>query len=284
MVAFGVLLNLPLGTFGFIPKGASLKDYESKIWMTKEQIVVEDQIVEEKVSELKRELLLLSGTTNRGFKASNTERKRARDLIFELEKLNPTAEPAATYYSDNTLTTTDGPSISGKWTLMYTDAPDITGLDTTRNPFSTAKLGRIGQECNPPFVKNVIEWLRPDWADNLPFSGSTESRVLQKVVTSASATTDKPTIVNLKIAGLEVASPNQSFDSSSNDGNLVSKIEKDGLIAGLLSANPIDLKGPLNPPFGQFRILYLDDQFRITLTSQNYVAVNQRCTAEEEWF
>ena len=306
---FTLLLNLPLHSFGFLIDAQLRRSSHQNIWMTGDgegqDIIVTS--MDDEVSELKRELMEISKSTNRGFKATNLDRKRARDLIFALEKLNPTAEPAASYYptdeATTTTTTTTTPtrskddddeddvgkpsssSIAGKWNLVYTDAPDITGLDTTRNPFSTTKLGRIGQECNPPYVKNVIEWLRPDWANSLPLSGSTDSRILQKVVTSASATTNKPNIVNLKIAGLEVVAPTTtSTSSSSNSDSLVSRIEKDGLVAGLISTNPIDLKGPLNPPFGQFRILYLDDQFRITLTSQNYVAVNQRCPVDEEWF
>lgn len=226
-------------------------------------------------------LVYLALTTNRGFQASTAERRRARDLIFSLERLNPTLEPASAYYADDCRRpdTLGVPTISGKWTLIYTDAPDITSLDTTRNPFSTAKLGRIGQDCNPPYVKNVIEWMRPNWASALPLSGSEETRVLQKVVTSASATPEKPNVVNLKIAGLELVSPNNT-----SGGGFSNRIQKDGIIAGLISSNPVDLKGPLNPPFGQFKILYLDDEVRITLTSQYNVAVNRRCNENEEWF
>merc|ERR1711935_241386 len=126
---------------------------------------------------------------------------------------------SVTYGGDN-----DEISISGKWTLIYTDAPDITGLDTSRNPFSTATLGRIGQDCNPPFVKNVIEWKRPSWASSLPFSGNENSRILQKVVTSASASPDKPNLVNLKIAGLELETPGRQDEVSADDADVASRI------------------------------------------------------------
>lgn len=236
-------------------------------------------------SMLIEKLQQVADRTNRGFQASSADRRQARDIAFSLEKLNPTAAPAAAYYESSTSTesTEECPTVSGKWTLIYTDAPDITSLDTSRNPLSTASLGRIGQECNPPYVKNVIEWKRPSWAGSLPFSGTEDSRVLQKVVTSASSSPEKPNIVDLKIAGLELENPNQD-DQLSTDEDIVSRIERDGLVAGLLSSNPIDLKGPLNPPFGQFRILYLDEDLRITLTSQNYIAVNSRCKDGEEWF
>ena len=66
-----------------------------------------------------------------------------------------------------------------------------------------AKLGRIGQECSPPFIKNVIEWKRPDWASSLPFSGTKSSRVLQKVCCKGSSNPSKPAVVDLKLVGLE---------------------------------------------------------------------------------
>ncbi|KAL3944532.1 MAG: hypothetical protein SGBAC_001400 [Bacillariaceae sp.] len=237
----------------------------------------------EEASLLIEKLRQIADQTNRGFQASSTQRRQARDIALSLEKLNATPAPAAAYYESNNESKAEGPTVSGKWNLIFTDAPDITSLDTSRNPFSTATLGRIGQECNPPFVKNVIEWKRPSWAGSLPFSGSEDSRILQKVVTSASASPEKPDVVDLKIAGLELENPNRD-DQLSTVGDIASRIERDGLVAGLLSSNPIDLKGPLNPPFGQFRILYLDDDLRITLTSQNYIAVNSRCKEGEEWF
>ena len=238
------------------------------------------------VSVLIEKMRQIADRTNRGFQASSTDRRQARDIAFSLEKLNPTAAPAAAYY-ENSAPSKESPrgrpTVSGKWNLIYTDAPDITSLDTSRNPLSTASLGRIGQECIPPYVKNVIEWKRPSWASSLPFSGTEDSRVLQKVVTSASATPEKPDTVDLKIAGLELENPNQE-DELAKDNDIASRVERDGLVAGLLSLNPVDLKGQLNLPFGQFRILYLDEDLRITLTSQNYIAVNSRCKEDEEWF
>lgn len=240
------------------------------------------------VQTLKSELVKLADRTKRGFTASAAEKRKANEIIQSLQRLQTIPDPAKSYYdksSTSSVTTgendgTSNISISGKWTLIYTDAPDITGLDTTRNPFSTAKLGRIGQECDPPYIKNVIEWVRPDWAKDLPFSGSDESRILQKVVTSGSATPSKPTFVDLKVAGLELV----AGESNSNGSNVVETIQSQGLAAGLLSINPVDLKGPLNPPFGRFEILYLDEEFRAIRTSQNFLAVNKRCSKDDEWF
>jgi hypothetical protein len=240
-------------------------------------------VVDPEGKKIKQEFLELADRTNRGFQASNMDRKRARELIYDLARYNPSKEPASPYYSKEMgESNSSSATLAGKWTLVYTDAPDITGLDTSRNPLSTAKLGRIGQECKPPYIKNVIEYRRPDWAANLPFSGTEDSRVLQKIVTSGSATPDKPFLVELKAVGLELEAGEGKDESDTSD--FVSLIQKKGLPAGLLMTNPVDLKGPLTAPFGRFEILYLDDEFRVIQTYQNYLAANRRIKEGDEWF
>jgi hypothetical protein len=240
-------------------------------------------VVDPEGAKIKQEFLELADRTNRGFQASNMDRKRARELIYDLARFNPSKEPASPYYSKEMgESSSSSATLAGKWTLVYTDAPDITGLDTSRNPLSTAKLGRIGQECKPPYIKNVIEYRRPDWAANLPFSGTEDSRVLQKIVTSGSATPDKPFLVELKAVGLELEAGEGQDELDT--GDFVSLIQKKGLPAGLLMTNPVDLKGPLTAPFGRFEILYLDDEFRVIKTYQNYIAANRRIKEGEEWF
>merc|ERR1712232_913375 len=153
------------------------------------------------------------------------------------------------------------------------------------NPLAP-KLGRIGQECCPPYIKNVIEWKKPDLIDQvpLPFAGSKESRILQKVCTKASATSTKPMLVNLEVAGLELVAPPPPTSATTGGGgsSLQEDIEQEGLPVGLLRNNPLELRGPLTAPFGQFEILYLDEEMRIIRTNQNYLAVNLR--SGEEWF
>ena len=165
--------------------------------------------------------------------------------------------------------------------MIYTDAPDITSLDSS-GPFATAKLGRIGQECNPPSIKNVIEWQRPDWAANLPFSGSESSRVLQKVCCEGVAKSDKPTTVDLSIVGLEINGRESSSEDSSSSNGLIDSILNGP--SAFFESNPIALSGPLTAPFGKFDILYLDGDMRITKTYQGYYAVNTRISKEDEWF
>jgi hypothetical protein len=295
MLAFALgSLSLVAG-FGITPIAtAGTKNPRSTaMWMSSEDLMTTEEkqekvpIVKSDQKEtrlLKQALLDLADRTKRGFFASSADRKRASGIIDDLARYNPTREPASPYYSlKQEPSSSSSSTIAGKWTLVYTDAPDITGLDTSRNPFSTAELGRIGQECSPPYIKNVIEWSRPKWAENLPLSGTSESRVLQKVVTSGSASAENPLKVDLKIIGLELRAGGNSEDDI-DAGDFQKLIQKQGLPAGLLRTNPVELKGPLTAPFGQFQILYLDEDMRVTKTFQNHLAVNTRIKDGEEWF
>lgn len=226
------------------------------------------------VHRLKKELMDLGTKTKRGFSASSTDRSTANRLIQELKQYNPTTEPAESYYSSNHKRPLSNlnPSLAGAWTLLYTDAPDITSLDTA----PTAQLGRIGQDCTPPFITNVIEWKRPAWAAGLPFSGSDRTRLLQKVVTKATASPNEPTTLQLNLVGIEVLS------DTGKETDLWKAVQESGVASGLVQVKPINLKGKLQPYFGTCSILYLDDELRIIKTGQNYVAVNRR--EKEPWF
>lgn len=268
-----MLLFLNIAVQGFAPSHRRqtfpLKSEEN------EETELDSQNLLHEVKRLKDQLFQLADSTKRGFNASKEERNMAKDIIDQLERLNPTSEPASPYYSD--LTYIPGPNVCGKWTLIYTDAPDITSLDKTT---PTAQLGRIGQECNPPYIKNVIEWKRPEWAAALPFSGSDNSRILQKVCTKAKASSDNPLQLELELAGFElVAGPEVD---SANSNTLLDSITKEGLPVGLVQQSPLSLEGPLTAPFGRAKILYLDEDLRILRTNQNFLAVNIR--SETEWF
>lgn len=136
-----------------------------------------------------------------------------------------------------------------------------------------AKLGRIGQQCSPPFIKNVIEWKRPDWAASLPFSGNESSRILQKVCCTGSADASDPAAVNLKLVGLEITA-----DAGEKEGGVV----RSSGPAAFFENFPVSLEGPLSLAFGRFEVLYLDRDMRITKTFQGFTAVNVR--DETEWF
>ena len=239
---------------------------------------------------LLEDLSALAFCTSRGFNATQSERNQVQRIISELTKYNPTAEPVAAYYSDTTTKALSSSSsnavssLAGKWTLIYTDAPDIISLEGSRN--SLAVLGRIGQECDPPYIRNVIEWRRPSWADFLPFSGTEQARILQKVVTRAQASPQRPSVVQLDLVGLELESPNDEGSSSlDTDRTLSTQLQQRGLLPTLLNQAPIQMQGPLTAPFGEFEVLYLDSQIRIIRTGQNYIAVNRRIIPiEDAWF
>ncbi|KAL3816389.1 hypothetical protein ACHAXA_008359 [Cyclostephanos tholiformis] len=226
----------------------------------------------------KDDLIALAERTCRGFSASISDRDEAKRIISNLSMYNPSDEPASAYFRVNETPGIDRSTIAGKWTLIYTDAPDITSLDG--GALAMAKLGRIGQECSPPSIKNVIEWLRPDWASYLPFSGGETSRVLQKVCCEGSATQDNPKVVDLRVVGVELLGLNGGDDFVGGEN-----IRKNNFLDGpatLLEKNPVKLQGPLTAPFGKFEILYLDNDMRVTKTFQGYLAVNIR--DENPWF
>ena len=233
---------------------------------------------------LKQELMRWSEQTERGFRATSSEQGTVKDIIFELAKYNPTESPATAYYENGMAS--NRTSLAGKWTLIFTDAPDITGLESN-NPF--VELGRIGQECEPPTIANVIEWKAPEWVDNSPLvpsflkgqQNANDRRIIQKVVTQGKASPRNPSLVNLDVAGLKV----EASKRESSGTGFQESIEQRGLIAGLLEQRPLDLQGPLKAPFGTFEIIYLDDTMRITRTGQNFFAVNRRIQdGDEEWF
>ena len=246
----------------------------------------------QKRQELKNELLSLSSTTKRGFYASSEQRTQAKKIIESLASLNPTLEPASTYYTNgDKITTNSEPSIAGKWTLKYTNAPDITSLDpnTSRVPNivpPNAKLGRIGQECNDEksTISNVIEWGKPDWLNNIIARTSTdngsqmnsEDRILQKVVCEAKAYPKEPNIVQLDLVGFELLGETDESDEGAGNDRPKNISPRDLFVKGpaeLLKRNPIQLKGPLKAPFGRFEILYLDEEMRIIKTNQGFYVV-----------
>lgn len=269
----------------------------------------ENASVTTELEKLKSNLLSLADRTDRGFRASKSDRNEANELIAQLSRYfdASTIEPARDYYSatDQKRNMRDEfappkPSLCGKWTLVYTDAPDITGLDPSiNNPFpvpTLATLGRIGQDnCEPPFIKNVIEWARPEWIGSLPLpsflvgkrksdreNDDDDVKILQYVVTEARASPEQPSKVQLKVVGLQVEAKGVDAGSVSGQSRLLQGVQNAGWLPGLLANQPIDFKSPVKAPFGEFEVLYLDEDMRIVRTGQNYIAVNIR--SGSDWF
>ena len=163
-LSVGSLLFLLQPCLSFAPKNVVRHKKLNSLHATNDDASAElitptSPVASEDAVRLKEELLALAESTQRGFKASREEKQNAKSIVAKLAKLNPTAEPAKSYYDDADKSSNDedidsaSPDLSGKWTLIYTDAPDITSLDTSNNPLATSKLGRIGQECSPPYIR-----------------------------------------------------------------------------------------------------------------------------------
>ena len=182
----------------------------------------------EERQELKVRAYELSIETERGFQSTPQQAKEMKTIIDRLTELNPSTEPAWSYYGKTnpltrqlyqSLANQKGQrqtqeeeetlaSLEGKWILTYTNVPSIVSLATDNLGF--AKLGRIGQECTPfpdYTVRTIIEWKRPDWVHNLETSlpggiskwlfGKEESSVLQITTLRAKATPDDPSSLGI---------------------------------------------------------------------------------------
>jgi len=194
--------------------------------------------------ELKGKIFDLATLTERGFECNSDRREEMNDLINQISLLNPTPEPAWSYYGvlsrqlhlsmsdEEDDSGTGSPSLEGKWTLVYTDVPEITSMSL--NPFmGLAKLGKIGQECTPfpnYTVKNVIELKRPEWAKDFPFLGTAESGIIQKMTMRAQASPRNPRNIGLSSSprGVEVLSSKSNENIQPPKFSLVTK---DGLVA-----------------------------------------------------
>ncbi len=100
------------------------------------------------------------------------------------------------------------------------------------------------------------------------------------MVTKGSASPEAPSKVFLELIGLKVDGP-PAKDASKN---IVRTIEQNGILAGGLQVFPLPLQGPVSIPFGEFELLYLDEEMRITRTGQNYFAINFKDNSQSEWF
>ena len=238
---------------------------------------------------LKLSLLFQAQDAKRGFQATPSQRDEVSSIISQLAALNPTSQPAAAYYTDqNTNFNIDEQqqgTIRGKWTLQYTNAPDITSLDPTLSndvnvdnginlpsPPPLSKLGRIGQECDAVAgtITNVIEWRQPDFVDwfdkvnksnddsDYSKSESNDSqedansgpRVLQKIVCEATADPDRPYQVDLQLVAFELLGETEDRDDQQSSESKESGGSDSGR-RGFNIFNPLGL--PL--PFSSFEAL-----------------------------
>jgi len=96
---------------------------------------------------LKRSLLSLSASYDRGFGATPSSRSRVEDTISQLERLNPTPDAARGVDGDG-----DAP-LRGIWRMVWTTAQDV--LLLAASPVTT--VGAIYQVIEPPVATNIID-------------------------------------------------------------------------------------------------------------------------------
>jgi len=108
---------------------------------------------------LKRQILQLGASYDRGFGASPRARTKMESILSRLESYNPQTN-AARFIDGSGRTTTDasyGSQISplkGNWRMVWTTASDVLLLGG--NPFIA--IGAIYQFIDPPVVTNVIDF------------------------------------------------------------------------------------------------------------------------------
>lgn len=161
---------------------------------------------------LKKKLLQLGASFDRGFGASPKARQEVNKIIKELENLNKQTNAAEGI---------DGSSespLSGSWRMIWTSAVDVLALEAS--PIAT--VGAIYQLFDPPVVTNVIDFI-PRVQSILPPSGVTSSLLRVQVRTKASKRYESDNRVGLvfenvklqpmELIGMDVSGlPPVSFD------------------------------------------------------------------------
>lgn len=176
--------------------------------------------------------------TERGFKKDKSMAADVRNAIHALADAAKDLTPVP---------------LDGDWTLLWTDAPDITSLESGL-PFAPT-LGRIGQEISAEegTVVNVIEW-RPAALLTTFRAELAEDSVEQRVVTGFTEASPGDVKLVLKGAGLR---PRRVLNQD-------------------LELGPYDAVGPLSLPFGEFRVLFNDGLLRVVKTGRDHYSINEK--------
>lgn len=149
---------------------------------------VQEQAVEESIGnqdELKRKLLQLGASYDRGFGASPSARDQVDQVIQELEKCN-TQEFAAEGINGG-INYGPGSPLEGSWRMIWCTAQDVLILGAS--PLAT--VGAIYQVFTPPIVTNIIDFI-PRAQSLFPPSLVPSSLLRAEVQTRASPRADGP--------------------------------------------------------------------------------------------
>ena len=151
-----------------------------------------------RVERLKRDMLEMGASFDRGFGASPRAREKAKQIISDLESENQEMN-AARHISGNPSTNDEASPLTGRWRLIWTTATDVLGLGAS--PIAT--VGAIYQFFDPPIVTNVIDFL-PRIQNLLPPPLVQNSMPRAQVQTRASPREGMPNRVGLDFERVEL--------------------------------------------------------------------------------
>jgi PAP_fibrillin len=193
----------------------------------------------EKRSQLKRDLLSLGASYDRGFGASPSARSRVEDLIKALEVLNE--ETQASTGIDGS----EASPLAGCWRMIWTTASDVLVLGAS----PVATVGAIYQIFEPPLVTNVIDFL-PRLQALLPPNLVPSTLLRAKVQTKASFRRGFPNRVGLYFESVQLQP--------------VEVLGQDATRLPPFAANLPKIPGTDNDSGpGYFDVTYLDDELLI---------------------
>eukprot|EP00747_Dinoflagellata_sp_TGD_P207291 gnl/TRDRNA2_/TRDRNA2_80872_c0_seq1.p1 gnl/TRDRNA2_/TRDRNA2_80872_c0~~gnl/TRDRNA2_/TRDRNA2_80872_c0_seq1.p1 ORF type:complete len:410 (-),score=45.56 gnl/TRDRNA2_/TRDRNA2_80872_c0_seq1:84-1313(-) len=204
----------------------------------------------EERAELKRNLLRLCASYDRGFGATPRARNDVDALIRQLEVLNPIPTEAARGVGGEPSSPEDGPPpLKGIWRMVWTTALDVLSLGV--NP--VALPGAIYQVIEPPIATNIIDFIPR--AQALFPTVFPASLLRAEVKTRAAIRTDKPNRVALNFEEVKLV-PKEFLGQNAE---ILPPVN-----FNLPQVNANDLPGvdPSTAP-GYFDVLYLDEDMLI---------------------
>lgn len=206
---------------------------------------IEDVEQNEEREMLKRQILQLGASYDRGFGASPRVRSKMEGILKSLGALNP--EVNASRFIDGPEQTAEGglqvSPLTGNWRMIWTTAADVLVLGG--NPL--VSVGAIYQFISPPTVTNVIDFM-PRYQNLLPTSLVPNSMARAKVITKASSRRNKPNRIGLNFERVEFRGQELLGQDVSN----------------LLPPLGVDLpRIELSEDVGYFDVTYLDQEILV---------------------
>uniref|UniRef100_A0A6S8UE30 Plastid lipid-associated protein/fibrillin conserved domain-containing protein n=1 Tax=Ditylum brightwellii TaxID=49249 RepID=A0A6S8UE30_9STRA len=226
------------------------RDFVARYFSTTNIIEGDDAVIEESDAtlsaerdKLKRSLIALGASFDRGFGASPSSRKEADRIVDDLEKVNPTVDAAQGISGDGSPA-----PLEGIWRMVWTDAQDV--LSLAASPLST--VGAIYQVIEPPIATNIID-LIPRAQALLPPGFAPPTLVRAEVTTRASLRSNMPMRVGLTFESVKLK-PVEIFGFSTM--NTLPPLSFD------LPRIPIPGGDSESSP-GYFDVAYLDDEMLV---------------------